>query len=41
MQAQQLPTVTIDGKTYFIDLRLCELRNVNNPHDKATDTIDV
>jgi hypothetical protein len=28
-----LPTVEIDGKVYFIDERLRELRNINNPHD--------
>ena len=28
-----LPTVEIDGKVYFIDKRLKELRNVNDPHD--------
>ena len=31
---RRLPTVTLDdGKTYFIDERLKQLRNVNNPHD--------
>jgi len=28
-----LPMVEIDEKVYFIDERLRELRNVNNPHD--------
>ncbi len=28
-----LPTVEIDGKVYFVDERLKELRNVLNPHD--------
>lgn len=31
---RMLPTVTLDnGKTYFIDERLRQLRNVCNPHD--------
>jgi hypothetical protein len=31
---RRLPTVTLDnGKTYFIDERLKQLRNVLNPHD--------
>jgi len=31
---RRLPTVTLDnGKTYFIDERLKQLRNVVNPHD--------
>ena len=31
---RMLPTVTLDnGKTYFIDERLKQLRNVKNPHD--------
>ena len=30
----RLPTVTLDnGKTYFIDERLKQLRNTVNPHD--------
>lgn len=29
----RLPTITIGTKTYFIDRRLNELRNVENPHD--------
>ena len=28
-----LPRIEIDGKTYFIDKRLMELRNVKNPSD--------
>ena len=28
-----LPTVELDGKVYFIDERLRELRSVDNPHD--------
>ena len=31
---RMLPTVTLDdGKTYFVDERLKQLRNVLNPHD--------
>ena len=31
---RRLPAVTLDnGKTYFIDERLRQLRNVHNPHD--------
>ena len=31
---RRLPAVTLsNGKTYFVDRRLRELRNVNNPHD--------
>jgi len=31
---RRLPVVTLDnGKTYFIDERLKQLRNVINPHD--------
>lgn len=31
---RRLPTVTLEnGKTYFIDERLRQLRNVHNPHD--------
>lgn len=29
----RLPTVTIGDEEYFVDDRLGELRNVNNPHD--------
>jgi len=29
----RLPTVTLDGKTYFIDKSLNQLRNVETPHD--------
>jgi hypothetical protein len=28
-----LPRVTVGGKTYYVDARLKELRNVENPHD--------
>jgi len=31
---RRLPTVTLkNGKTYFVDNRLRELRNVDNPND--------
>jgi len=30
-----LPTVKVEGKTYFLDERLMELRNVVNPHDRV------
>jgi len=30
---RMLPTKVIDGKTYFVDERLRQLRNVENPHD--------
>ena len=30
----RLPTITLDnGKNYFIDERLKQLRNIENPHD--------
>ena len=29
----QLPTIKMDGKRWFIDRRLGEIRNVSNPHD--------
>jgi len=34
-----LPTITIDGVTYYFDARLAQLRNVNNPHE-AVDLSD-
>jgi len=30
---RRLPIVTIHGKRYFLDLRLCQYRNVENPHE--------
>lgn len=30
-----LPTVRFGGKTYFLDGRLSELRNVDDPHDRV------
>lgn len=29
----QLPRVVIEGVTYFVDVRLKQLRNIDNPHD--------
>jgi hypothetical protein len=31
--AKELNKLTIGGEEYYFDLRLKELRNVNNPHD--------
>jgi hypothetical protein len=31
--ATPLPTTSINGKTRYVDMRLLELRNVENPHD--------
>ena len=33
MPTAPLPTVKVGKKTYFIDERLGQIRNVNNPHD--------
>lgn len=30
---RSLPTTILNGKTYFVDKRLNQLRNVENPHD--------
>jgi hypothetical protein len=32
---RQLPTVSLWGKRYFIDERLSELRNVEDPHERV------
>ena len=29
----RLPVVQFEGKRYYLDLRLRQLRNVENPHD--------
>jgi hypothetical protein len=29
-----LPTIRLDGATYYVDRRLGEFRNVDNPHDR-------
>jgi len=31
---RELPTVFVRDKTYFVDDRLGEMRNVDNPHDR-------
>lgn len=31
--ARRLPTIEINGKTYYVDNRLRQYRNVENPHD--------
>ena len=32
--SRQLPAITLEnGKTYFVDDRLRQLRNIHNPHD--------
>jgi hypothetical protein len=31
---RKLPVVTINGREYYVDERLRELRAVNNPHDR-------
>jgi hypothetical protein len=31
---RMLPVVKIDGKLYFVDQRLRELRHVQNPHER-------
>lgn len=33
---RQLPIVTLCGERYFVDERLQELRNVQNPHDSMS-----
>lgn len=30
---RRLPIVTVEGKSYFLDIRLRQYRNVENPHD--------
>ncbi len=38
---RMLPMVTLsNGKTYFIDERLNQLRNIKNPHDYIDDYLD-
>lgn len=41
MTVKKLPTVVIAGKKYFIDKRLKQLRNVENPHDFINDYITI
>ena len=39
---RMLPRVTLsNGKTYFIDERLNQLRNIKNPHDYINDYLEV
>ena len=39
---RMLPRVTLsNGKTYFIDERLRQLRNIENPHDYIDDLMEV
>lgn len=33
-QARTLPIVVINGRRYFVDVRLREYRAVDNPHDR-------
>lgn len=33
MTVRQLPQILYNGKKYFVDHRLREMRNVKNPHD--------
>ena len=33
MKVIQLPKVTMNGKTYFVDKRLGQFRNMKDPHD--------
>lgn len=30
---RRLPVVALEGKSYFLDMRLRQYRNVENPHD--------
>lgn len=34
MQPRRLPVISWRGRRYFVDRRLGELRNVDNPHDR-------
>jgi len=36
-----LPKINIKNKTYYIDKRLSEIRNVENPHDAETVSSEV
>lgn len=37
----QLPTIKIDGKTWYIDARLSQIRNVENPHEWSDESPDL
>ena len=32
-QPYQLPIVVYEGKRWFLDIRLSQIRNIHNPHD--------
>lgn len=34
LRARELPTMVVNRKTYYVDSRLRELRNVVNPYDR-------
>jgi hypothetical protein len=34
LSMSELPKFRYENKTWYVDLRLMELRNVDNPHDK-------
>lgn len=36
MAVKQLPIIKIGDTSYFVDERLKEFRNINNPHDRLT-----
>ena len=36
-----LPKIKIGNKTYYVDKRLSEIRNVKNPHDAETVSLEV
>jgi hypothetical protein len=38
MVVRQLPIIRIGKKSYFVDLRLNEIRNVKNPNDRKAIT---
>ena len=37
----RLPKIIIDGVVYYIDQRLSEIRNVDNPHDTESVSPDL
>ncbi|MEK6882799.1 MAG: hypothetical protein AABY22_24460 [Nanoarchaeota archaeon] len=37
----ELPKIKMDNKTYFIDKRLGEIRNIDNPFDSESVSIEV
>ncbi|MDP8216013.1 MAG: hypothetical protein P9L98_01660 [Candidatus Kaelpia imicola] len=38
---RELPKIQIGKKNYFIDKRLNQIRNVNNPHDFESVSLEV